>query len=179
MIGARRHFGCANAGSESSAPSRVGNRTLMIGAAGSPTIYPVPTPSELCSGWDWRPPMRSASGTGAKTGKGTASLPACRQRRPIDDAAARLAGRRIRSPGLLSKECEPAWPANHYRKCRRGGRQYRRRASCARGAGWTELADRGLCDSGDLSSRPTQEKSFALLTVSRKGRLGGLASLLI
>ena len=43
-----------------------GNRTLMNGAAGSPTIYPVPTPSELCSAWDCPPPMKSASGMGAK-----------------------------------------------------------------------------------------------------------------
>jgi hypothetical protein len=27
----------------------------MNGAAGSPTFYAVPTPSELCSGWDWPP----------------------------------------------------------------------------------------------------------------------------
>jgi hypothetical protein len=37
----------------------------MNGAAGSPTIYPVPTPSELCSG---PPPMRSASGMQAVAG---------------------------------------------------------------------------------------------------------------
>ena len=40
----------------------------MNGAAGSPTIYPVPTPSELCSGWDRPRPMRSASGMQAVAG---------------------------------------------------------------------------------------------------------------
>src|SRR5712671_3813613 len=47
----------------------------MNGAAGSPTIYPVPTPSELCSGWDWPPPMRSASGMGAKRGRVLYGIP--------------------------------------------------------------------------------------------------------
>src|SRR5690242_14377329 len=34
----------------------------MNGAARSPAVLRVPTPSELCSGWDCPPPTRSASG---------------------------------------------------------------------------------------------------------------------
>jgi hypothetical protein len=57
------------------------NRTLTNGAAGSPTIYPVPTPSELCSGWDWPPPMSCAR----TAGRAIAASGAPRSPLKIDD----------------------------------------------------------------------------------------------